>query len=154
MDGGLLGPKKIIMKLHARRGHASAQQLKRVLVDSGGGSMHSLTHVDGVSERCEVRHYFGKAPHVPPAGTSTAPMFNEKLQANPAFLGDLIAFRAMDVFSKYLLVKPVRSKNPHEVRGVMCNSRVGVFGQPRSIRMDEGGEWKHQVRTDSLLGGR
>ena len=40
------GPKKIIMKLHATRRHASATQSPRVLVDSDGGMFHSANHVD------------------------------------------------------------------------------------------------------------
>ena len=40
MDGCLSGPKKIVMKLHVSRGHASAHQLKRVLVDSIGAFAH------------------------------------------------------------------------------------------------------------------
>ena len=36
-------PKKIIMQLHANGEHASATQLRRVLVDSDGGMSHSGT---------------------------------------------------------------------------------------------------------------
>ena len=39
-DGRQSGPKRIIMKLHVLWGHASAQNLKRVLADSDGGNMH------------------------------------------------------------------------------------------------------------------
>ena len=35
-DGTLSGPNKIIMKLHVNWGRFSAQEIKRVLVDSGG----------------------------------------------------------------------------------------------------------------------
>ena len=35
-DDGISDPKKIIMQSHAKWGHASATQLKRVLVGSGG----------------------------------------------------------------------------------------------------------------------
>ena len=37
---GISDPKKISMKLHANWGHASATQLRRELVDSGGGVPH------------------------------------------------------------------------------------------------------------------
>ena len=38
-DNSISDPKKIIMKLHVNWGHALAIQLKRVLVDSGGGML-------------------------------------------------------------------------------------------------------------------
>ena len=51
-------------------GHASAQQLRRVLVDAGGDNMHLLTCVDEVSGQCEVCWTFDEAPHVPTAGNA------------------------------------------------------------------------------------
>ena len=44
----LTAPKKIIMKLHVNWGHASAQQMRRVLVDSEGNNAHLLTCVGEV----------------------------------------------------------------------------------------------------------
>ena len=40
---------------------------------------------------------------------------------------------------------PFGSKNPQEVWDVLCASRIGVFGQPQSIRIGEGGEGKYDV---------
>ena len=105
-DSNLTDPKKIAMKLHVNRGRASAQQLRRVLADSGGDNMHLPTCADGVLARREVCQAFEKAPHAPVAGTSTAAMSNEKLQV------DVIALRIMDVYSEYSLPIPVRTKNP------------------------------------------
>ena len=47
-NGFLTDPKKIAIKLHVNWGHASAQQLIRVLVQSEGNRMHLLTCVDEV----------------------------------------------------------------------------------------------------------
>ena len=54
----------------------------------------------------------------------------------------------MDVFSKYSLLHQVKSKNPQEVRDVFCAGWLGTFGPPKSIQMDEGGEWKNEVWAD------
>ena len=72
-------------------------------------------------------------------------MFNEKLQAGLSFLGDVVALRVMDVYSKYSLRIPVHTKNPQEVWGAFRSSRIGVFGPPMSARMDEGGERKDEL---------
>ena len=74
MDGFLFDPRRIITKLHVKRGHASARQLKRVLVDLDGQNMHLADSVDEVSERCEVCRSCDKAPHVPIAGTTAVSM--------------------------------------------------------------------------------
>ena len=77
--------------------------------------MQSLTCVGSVLEQREVRRAFDKEPHAPIAGMSTAATSNEKLQADLLFLDDVIASHAMDVFSEYPLLIPVRTKNPEEV---------------------------------------
>ena len=64
----------------------------------GGNFRH--TCVDEVLARCEVCRAFEKWPHVPVAGTSTVATFNEKLQADFAFLGDVIALHVVDVCSR------------------------------------------------------
>ena len=148
MVGRPPGPKKIIMKSHVSWGHASAHQFERVLVDSDGRDMHSVDCVDEVSERCDVRRSYEKAPHVPIAETSTVSMFNEKLRPDLAFLGDLIALHAVDVFSKFSLLIPVRSMCHQEVRDAICGAQIGVFVQPKSIQMDEGGGWGNEVWPD------
>ena len=104
-DEGVEDPKKIIMKLHANWGHASASQLKRILVDSDSGMSHLVAHVDGVLDTCEVCRAFDKAPHLPIAGTSSVSCFNERVQVDLLFLDDILAAHAMDVFSKYSILR-------------------------------------------------
>ena len=78
-------PEQIITKLHANWGHASANQLKRELVDSDGGMSHLANRADEVLENCDVCRAFDKAPRVPIAGTSAVSMFNEKVQVDLLF---------------------------------------------------------------------
>ena len=134
----LWDPKKIVMKSHVNWGNASAQQLKRVWVDTVEDSMHPPPCANDVLEQCEVRNAVDKAPHVPTAGTPTTATFNEKLWTDSLFSDDIVALRAWDVFSAYSLLVPVRLKNPQELVGAFCNPRIGTFGPPQCIQMDEG----------------
>ena len=108
------------MKSHANWGHASATQLRRVLVDPDGGMSHLVNHVDKALETWGACRAFDKAPHIPIAGTTTVSAFNEKVQVDLLFLDDLIVVRAMDVFSKYSLLRPAHSKKPQEPCDVFC----------------------------------
>ena len=111
--------------------------------------MHLLACVGKVLEQCGVRRLFDKAPRVPAAGTSTVSMFDENLEVDLFLLGDIIALRAMHVLSTYSLLMPVGSKDPRGVSDASCTSRAGVSDRPKSIQMDEGGEWKNEVCTGS-----
>ena len=114
-NGCLSDAKKIIMKLHVDWGHASAQQLKRAPVDTDGENMPLVNYVAEVLEHCEVRRAFDKAPHVAIAGASTVSLPNGNLQIGLSPLDEIIALRAVDVYSKYSLLLPERSKHPQEV---------------------------------------
>ena len=131
MDSSLTDPKKIVVKLHLHRGHASAQQQTRVLADSDKGNMQLIACAD------EVCQAFDKAPRAPVAGTSTVAVFNEKLQVDLPFWDDAVAAHLMDVFSKYSLLMPVHAKNPREVWDASRCSWVGGFGPPMCIM----GKW-------------
>ena len=107
-----------------------------------------LRHVEEVVNQCDVCKAFDKAPHTPIAGTSAVAMFNEKLQVDLLFLDDLIALHIMAVFPKYSILTLVRSKNPLEVWDAFVACWIGIFGPPKAIQMDEGGEWKNEVWAD------
>ena len=75
--------------------------------------------VGEVLEQRGVRRIFDKALHVPIPGTPAASISSEELRVDLLFLDDIIALRAMHVFSKYSLLVPVRSKNPHGGSGFL-----------------------------------
>ena len=81
-------------------------------------------------------------------------MFNEKLQVDFLFSDAIAALHVMDVFSMYSPVPPARPKNPQEVWGAISNLRIGIFGPPKCIQMDEGKGRKDEVWTDYCSGRR
>ena len=133
------------MELHVNWGRASAQQLKRVLVDSDRKNTHLITCADEILAQCEVCQAFDKAPRSPAAGTSITATSNEKLPADLLFLRDIIALHVMDVFAKYSPLIPFRTTYSQEVWDAFCRSWIAVFGPFMGIQVDEGGEWQNEL---------
>ena len=79
-------------------------------------------------------------------------MFNEKVQVDLLFLGDLVVAHAMDVFSKYSLLHPAQSKNSQEDWGVLGAGWLGTCGPPKCNQMGEGGEGRTRSGRIALLG--
>ena len=71
-----------------------------------------------------------------------------KLQVDLPVLDDTIALRAADAYSKYSFLIPVRPKGPPGIWNVSCISRAAIFGRPKGIQMDGGGEWGYEIRPD------
>ena len=103
-------------------GHASATQIKRVLVDAEEDTQSLIQHVDDVVSLRDTCKAFEEAPHIPISGTSSVSMFDVRLQMDLLFLGDIVGLQIMDVFSKYPILTHVRSKNPREVWGAYLSS--------------------------------
>ena len=148
-DSCLPYPEKVTIKLHANWGHASAQQVRRVLVDSVGEPIGLLGFVAEVLQHCDVRRAFGEAPHLPVAGTSPVSPFNEKPQLVLLFLDDAIALDALDISYEFSLLIPVRSEKPLEAWDAFCSSRIAISGRPKCMRMDAGDEWGNEIWVDS-----
>lgn len=123
------------MTLRVNWGHASAPQHRRVPADSGGGNKVLSDYADKALEQREACRALDEAPHSPLAGKSTVSTPNDKLRADLSFLDDLIALRAIDVFSNSSRRIPVRSKDPQEVWGALSSFCIGIFGQPRCKQM-------------------
>ena len=81
-------------------------------------------------------------------------MFDGKLQVDLLLLGDLIASRAMAVFSTHSRLVPGRPRKLREVRDASCGARVGVLEQPKCFQVDGGGEWKSEGSPDLRLDRR
>ena len=109
-------------------------------MDAEGGAQPLIQHVDEVASQRDTRKAFEKAPRIPISGTSTASMSNGRLRVDLLFLDGAIALRIMDVFSKYSILTRARPKNPQELWDAFLSSWVGVFGSPKSLHLDEGGE--------------
>ena len=93
------------MKSRVASGRASAQQLRRACVDSDCDDMLVANFADEALAHRVVFRSSAEAPRVPIAGKYAVSRFNGKLQADFLLLDDLIAWRAMGVFSKYSLLK-------------------------------------------------
>ena len=148
LDGEKIDPEEIIRRFHGNWAHASAQQLKRTTAEADWRANWLIPLAGDVVRECDICRAPDVAPAIPVVGTSPVSSFNERVQVDISFLGDLITLRVLDLFSRYPLLVPARSKNPDEVWGTFCFSWIAVFGEPRIVQSDEGGEWKNDIWVD------
>ena len=99
-----------------------------------------LKFADEALKQGEVCGEPEKAARLPIAATTLASAFNENLRADSLFPDDAISLRASDMSPKHSLWIPDRPRNPAQARGVSDCSLIAIFGRPRCVPMDEGGE--------------
>ena len=102
------------------------------------GNLSLLRHVEEVVNQCDVCKALDKAPHTPIGGTSTVATFNEKLQVDLLFLGDLIVLRIMDVFSRYSIPTRVVPKIRWKFGMHLLHAGLAFSALPRLLRRTRG----------------
>ena len=94
-------------------------------MDAEGANKRLLAVMNEVVGQCEVRQAFDTAPHLPLAGTSSAPLFKKELQVDLLFLGNVIDLRAVPS-----PLARVCSQNPPVVWGRYAGPRISDSGRP------------------------
>ena len=123
LDGEKRNPKETVRKLHATWGRASSQQHKRTMAEAGGKANRLIPPVGDFVRACEICRAFDVAPAIPVSGTSPASSFNGMAQVDLLLMGDIVALHVLDLFARYSLRAPVRSKKSEEVWGSLRTSR-------------------------------
>ena len=80
--------------------HAVARGRRRTVVDSEGAHERPLSCASDEVWQCEMC----QAPLLPLAGASTSSSFNENVQVDLLFPDDVIALRAIGLYSEYSLL--------------------------------------------------
>ena len=120
--------------------------------------MHLVNYVGEVLEQCDICRSFEKAPQVRIAETSTVCTLNGKLHLDPLFLDNLIAFRVMDVPSRYTPLISVHPKVPQKCAMPFAARGLGFLADRSVSRwMEAGGRtivWKGKCGARGLSSGR
>ena len=95
---------------------------------------------------CDVCRTVHEAPHVPIAEAATVSMASGSIISSGRIISGRLRSLARDgrLFD-VLPLNPAALKNSQGAREAFCSVRIGVFGQPKSIRTGEGGEWENAV---------
>ena len=66
-------------------------------------------------------------------------IFNKKLRIDLFFPNGITTLHVLDVFLKYSSLSPERPKGPQDEWDILSGLRIGIFGPPKCIQMDERG---------------
>ena len=121
LDGEKSDLTEIVRKLHVNWGRASPQQLKRSMAEADGKASDLILLVGEFVGPLVRRRRFRarRPPRRPPPGA-----------ADLLFLDNLVVLHVIDLFSRYSLLAPVRTRNPGEVWDTFRTSWIAVFGNP------------------------
>jgi hypothetical protein len=139
---------KIAEKLHKQFGHPGKDKLWRTVKDTeiiDKGKKDQIKEcIEKVSEDCQVCAKYKKTPSRPVAGLSMGEHFNDCVSMDLGAIAEGKTFLVIvDVVTKFSQAGWVKSKKPEEIMKTFLHKWISVFGAPRTLLTDNGGEFQN-----------
>lgn len=134
-------------KLHRQFGHPTAKKLVNLIRTAGIRRGDLEKAVNKVSDNCDICMKYKKTSR-PVVSVPMATVFNEMVAM------DLKAFRGgyflvmVDVATRFCAAKLIRNKLPATIINGLFTSWICVFGAPKKILSDNGGEFNNTELRD------
>ena len=144
---------KKALKLHRTFGHATEDNLNRLIKNSKLKDKEFSECIKTVCENCDTCAKYGGTPIKPAVSLPLASKFNELVcldlkEVTSLAKGKMWILHAIDALSKYSAARIVKTKKPEEIVSKMFEMWVGYFGNPKKIMTDNGGEFGNDVLTE------
>nr|XP_039264060.1 uncharacterized protein LOC120339893 [Styela clava] len=142
--------RKEILKLHKQFGHASEDNLIR-LIKTGNKSLSSdiTSIIREVTNECEICLLHKRAPPRPVVGLPRSNEVNETVALDLHQLGPSLWYlHVIDEFSRYSNAALIHSKSPKIIIQKFLQFWVSIFGAPRRVISDNGGEFNNEEFRD------
>ena len=139
---------KAMEKLHRQFSHAPFKRLKNLLLDTGLNDAEMYNILEEVSNSCKLCKRYKKTPSRPIVGLSLAHVFNETVAmdlkewtegSNKTWFLHMI-----DHATRYSASSIIKSKRKEIIVDEMFKIWVKIFGYPKRILVDNGGEFDNQ----------
>lgn len=141
-----------LQKLHLQFGHPGWERLFRLIEEArkeyeewDNGDLEQVRNeIKTMTEKCGVCLRYKKTPARPVVGLPWAKNFNDVVAVD---LGELEGNRFMmmvDLATKYCQAGWVRGKKPEEAMETLMDKWISIFGTPRELLSDNGGEFQNE----------
>ena len=134
---------KVAIKLHKQFGHPSSQRLIQMIRNSGVKDSKLENKICQISENCETCIKFKKAPPRPVVSIPMANTFNEAISMDLKKFGNVYFLVIVDLFTKYCASAVIHDKKPSTIIENIFRSWISIFGPPKKILSDNGGEFSN-----------
>ena len=136
--------KQQLVKLHKQFGHASAEKLEQLLHNAGINKLEITQVLKEIVEECDICARYQKTPSRPVVGLPKATDFNETVAVDLHQLEkNLWYLHIIDEFTRFSMGAIMTSKRPSEFVQKFITNWISIFGSPKRLQSDNGGEFNN-----------
>ncbi|XP_064622512.1 uncharacterized protein LOC135484764 [Lineus longissimus] len=137
--------RKVMIKSHRQFGHASAERLKKLLINAGIKEKILLNILEEVVNECEICSKFKRSPPRPAVRLPLATELNETVAADLHVLENSVwLLHIIDHFTRYSAGAIIRSKTGSVFVDKFLKHWISIFGAPKKFFSDNGGEFDNE----------
>ena len=136
------------VKIHKQFCHASGKRLRKLLVDAGVEDLKMLKLMEDVSKTCDICTRYKKTPPKPVVTIPLAKVFNQHVAMDLKDIGQKKILHMIDHATRYSAACVVSSKRKEVIVASVLRIWVSVFGSPKKILFDNGGEFRNEDVDD------
>ena len=142
--------KKTLLKLHRQFGHASADKLKKLLQSSDVDTSKFNKTIIEITNSCDTCIKLKRSPHKPAVGFPLATEFNETVAVDLHELEKSKTWylHIIDEFTRFSAGAIIHSKKATVFVKKFIQCWISVFGAPRKLFSDNGGEFNNNEVHD------
>lgn len=128
-------------KLHKRFAHAHSTKIIKLLKSAGAESKQLEAKLQDLDKTCEFCLKYKRVNPRPKVSLPMAETFNELVAVDLKLIGDTWVLHAIDYMSRFSSAATLKNKSTEEVIGKFFTIWIAVFGPPKRILSDNGGEF-------------
>ena len=133
--------RKMACKLHRQFAHPNPKVLKRIIQNAGVKNKKLEKEIDLIAEKCITCLKFQKRPPRPVVSVAWATEFNEMIAMDLKFWGTRYFLVMVDLATRFCTACVIIKKTPPIIVKAIFLSWIVIFGPPKKILSDNGGEF-------------
>ena len=139
---------KVAVKLHKQFGHATPVKILDLIHKAGVNNKELEKSIHNAVNSCEVCKRFKKPSPRPVVGFPIANKFNEAVSMDLKSWGTRYFFVIIDVTTKFCTAVVINDKSASTICANLFTSWIVLFGAPKKILSDNGGEFNNAVMRE------
>ena len=139
---------KVALKLHRQFGHPTADKLVDLVHKAGCQDKLFIDAVLKVTKDCVTCCKFGKAPPRPVVSLPMSSKFNETISMDLKSYKGKYFIVIVDLATRYCGASVISDKNPSTIIRAVFGRWISIFGTPKKILSDNGGEFNNRNFQD------
>ena len=126
-------------------GHCSSEKLKKLLRSANIHDKELNEEINNIEEQCDICLEYKKSKLKSVVGFSLSIDFNDVVAADVKAMEKVHILHIVDHATRFSAAALVKSKKKEEIAEAFINNWIPIFGAPKIILSDNGGEFNNEL---------